>query len=362
VRAHLPFILPQPDAETLELRARVDRALDAALEELVADVAEEAPEAVPLAESLRDTALGGGKRIRPMFCVWGYRAGDGREEDLVIRVAAAIELLHTFAIVQDDLMDASRVRRNRPALHLRLGGDDPEDAGAATALLVADLAMVAADRALSTSGFPPERLLAAYAPYHRMRIAAIAGQYLDVAGVAPGLDEVEAALRVGALKSGGYTVEGPLLVGAALAGDNPTVHAALRAYGEAAGKAFQIRDDVLGVFGTSEVTGKDEGADLRNRKPTVLLANAVRKAGVAEGRFLDARLGHPDLTLGELEQVRQIILGSGALEETLALIASLLQEAKRALDVLSIPASAREGLRRMADLLSLRSEGELIGE
>ncbi|MCA1727483.1 MAG: polyprenyl synthetase family protein [Actinobacteria bacterium] len=362
MRAHLPFILSHPDDETLELRARVGRALEATLEELIADVTEEAPEAAPLAEALRETTLAGGKRLRPMFCVWGYRAGDGREEDLIIRVAAAIELLHTFAIVQDDLMDASRVRRNRPALHVRLGGGDPDDTGAAKALLVADLAMVAADRALSTSGFAPERLLAASAPYHRMRIDAIAGQYLDVAGISPALDQVEAALQVGALKSGGYTVEGPLLVGAALAGDDPSVQSALRAYGAAAGRAFQIRDDVLGVFGTPEITGKDEGADLRNRKPTVLLANAVRSAGEAEGRFLDARLGHSDLTLGELEQVRQIILTSGALEETLALIASLLQKAKRALDVLSIPAPARDGLRRMADLLALRAEGDLIGE
>lgn len=354
MRGQLPFVLPQPDLETRELKGRIDAALDAAIEDLRADVMDEAPEAMPLVDALREAALGGGKRIRPIVCVWGYRAGGGPEGEPIVRAAAALELVHTFAIVQDDLMDAAKVRRGRPALHVRLAEESGEEHAAATALLVADLAMIAADRLMAASGFPSERIVAASGPYNRMRLDAVAGQYLDVAGQSAGVADEEAALRVGTLKSGRYTVEGPLLVGAALAGGDPAVETALRAFGEAAGRAFQVRDDVLGVFGSPEVTGKDAGNDLRHGKPTVLVAKALRQTSEAERRFLDARLGRPDLTDGELEQVRQVILASGALEETLDLVERLLDQARRAVDVLAIPAPAREGLKRLADLLSLK--------
>jgi geranylgeranyl diphosphate synthase type I len=346
-------VLPEPDAQTLDLKSRIDGALEAALDELSAALAAEAPEAAGLADELREAALSGGKRLRPILCVWGYRAGGGAQADAIVRAAAALELVHTFAIVQDDLMDSAKTRRGRPALHVRLAEAAGEDTGAATALLVADLAMIAADRLLAASGFSGERLLAASGPYNLMRLDAVAGQYLDVAGPSAGVADEAAALRVGSLKSGRYTVEGPLLVGAALAGDDPGVRKALAAFGQAAGRAFQVRDDVLGVFGSPEVTGKDAGSDLRHGKPTVLVAKALRSTSEAERRFLDARLGEPGLTDGELEQVRQIIIASGALDETLELIASLLGEARRAVDVLSIPAAARDGLKRLADLLAL---------
>ena len=152
----------------------------------------------------------------------------GEDEDAIARAGAAIELVHTFAILQDDLMDGARLRRGRPALHIRLSqphGD--EELGAAEALLVADLAMLAADSLFAGSGFPPERIVEAWLPFARMRVDAVAGQYLDLLGAAGGPADEEAALRVGTLKSGRYTVEGPLLVGAALAGADRAIVGAL---------------------------------------------------------------------------------------------------------------------------------------
>jgi geranylgeranyl diphosphate synthase type I len=350
-----PFFIPPFDAATVELHARIDEVLESAVNALAARLGPDAGGALPLVDALGEAVLSGGKRFRPILCVWGYRAGGGHDEEAIARAAAALELVHVFAIVQDDLMDDARVRRGQPALHVRLAEIPTEQGGgAAQALLVADLAMILADELLAHAPFPAERIVQAFGPFNRMRFDAIAGQYLDLIGSDDlrETDETEAA-RIGALKTGGYTVEGPLFVGAALAGADKGVADALLRYGRAVGRAFQIRDDVLGAFGDESDTGKDAGADLRRRKPTVLLAKALRSASEAERRFFEARLGRPDLTEGELEQVRQVIISSGALEETLLLIRSLLREAKGAVDVLSIPAPARDGLRSLADLLAL---------
>ncbi len=350
-----PFLIPRFDDATVELQARVDEVLEMAVDGLATRLEPDARGALPLVAALREAVLSGGKRFRPILCVWGYRAGGGEDEAAIARAAAALELVHVFAIVQDDLMDDALIRRGRPALHVRLAEIPGEESqGAALALLVADLAMFLADELLAGAAFPAERILQAFAPFNRMRVDAVAGQYLDLIGSDDLADHDEAeAAKIGALKTGGYTVEGPLSVGAALAGADPAVSDALSRYGRAVGRAFQIRDDVLGAFGDEGDTGKDAGADLRRRKPTVLLAKALRAASEAERRFFEARLGRPDLTEGELEQVRQVIISSGALEETLLLIRSLLREAKGAVDVLAIPSPARDGLRALADLLAL---------
>jgi geranylgeranyl diphosphate synthase type I len=258
------------------------------------------------------------------------------------------------------VMDQARVRRGRPSLHVRFAESwtgpaaEAERFGASSALLVADLALVTADRLLATAGFDPGRIVSAHEAYDRMRVDAIAGQYLDLLGVRRDPTDEEDALRVGALKSGRYSVEGPLLVGASLAGADPTVRRALGMYGRALGRAFQVRDDLLGVFGDPEVTGKDSGSDLRHGKRTVVLAKTLRMASEAERRFLEARLGRHDLTDGEVEQVREVVKECGALAETIDLVTSLVERAVAGLDATPIPDEPREFLRFVADLVTVR--------
>ena len=190
----------------------------------------------------------GGKRIRPAFCYWGYRAGGGTEDATIAKAAAALELFHTFALIHDDLMDESDRRRGVPSVHVRLAEDHPGPAdraeryGRSGAILIGDLAAVLADELLLASEVPADRLLAALRRYDQMRIEVAAGQFLDVAGVAR--DE-PSALRVAALKTGAYTVEGPLHIGAILAGASLEAMAGLSAYARPLGEAFQLRDDVL---------------------------------------------------------------------------------------------------------------------
>lgn len=234
----------QASPEFVALRARIDRTLDAFLAGAREEMAAVAPDALlPIDELIRLIAAGG-KRLRPTFCYWGYRAAGGVDGEPIERTAAALELLHTMALIHDDLMDRSPERRGAPASAFQLadrarlrGSLDPERAGTSLALLAGDLATVLADRLLLTSGFGPDPLVAALDRYHRMRTDMALGQCLDVAG-----GEADPAV-VATLKGGSYTVEGPLLIGATLAGDDPAVMAALAAYGTPLGLAFQLLDD-----------------------------------------------------------------------------------------------------------------------
>lgn len=230
--------------ELVALRARVDRTLDAFLAGAREEMAAVASDALlPIDEVIRLTAAGG-KRLRPTFCYWGYRAAGGVDGEPIERAAAALELLHTMALIHDDLMDRSATRRGEPASAYQLadrarqrGSSDPERAGTSLALLAGDLAVVLADRLLLSSGFEPHRLISALDRYHQMRTEMALGQCLDVVG-----GHADPAV-VATLKGGSYTVDGPLLIGAALAGGDPAVTIGLAAYGVPLGLAFQLLDD-----------------------------------------------------------------------------------------------------------------------
>ncbi|MEO8422650.1 MAG: polyprenyl synthetase family protein [Actinomycetota bacterium] len=234
----------QMPPELIALRARIDRTLDAFLSGVRAEMATVAPEALLTVDEVIRLIAAGGKRLRPAFCYWGYRAAGGVDGEPIERAASALELLHTMALIHDDLMDRSPERRGAPASAIQLadrarsrGSSDPERAGMSLALLAGDLAAVLADRLLLTSGFEPHPLIAALDRYHRMRTDMALGQSLDVAG-----GDADAGLAA-TLKGGSYTVEGPLLIGAALADGDPVVTAALSAYGAPLGLAFQLLDD-----------------------------------------------------------------------------------------------------------------------
>jgi geranylgeranyl diphosphate synthase type I len=230
-------------AELLALRTRIDRTLDSFLADMREEMASIAAGALlPVDEVIRLIGAGG-KRLRPTFCYWGYRAVGGSDGRPIERAASALELLHTMALIHDDLMDRSPVRRGTPSSALQLadrarrhGSTDPERDGTSLALLAGDLAAVLADRLFLTSGFEPTRVVSALDRYHRMRTDMALGQCLDL--VNAGADPEAAAL-----KGGSYTVEGPLLIGTALAGGGTAAAAALSAYGAPLGLAFQLLDD-----------------------------------------------------------------------------------------------------------------------
>jgi geranylgeranyl diphosphate synthase type I len=306
----------------------------------------------PFARSGIDAVLSGGKRLRPTFAYWGWRglAGPDAPAEGMVPAFAALELLHAFALIHDDVMDASATRRGRPTVHESLANQhrvagrvgDPERFGGAAAVLVGDLCSVWADVLLARADVPAMTLLDARRCYDRMRIEAIAGQYLDVLGEAePDRWSVSRALRVARLKTASYTVVRPLLFGAALAGPHAeVVGKAFTAYGTAVGEAFQLRDDLLGVYGDPAVTGKPAGDDLRTGKPTALLVLARRMATPAQRDRLSP---HCDVATAA-----DLVTATGAADAVEDMINSRVDEALEALAAAPIEPTARAALSGLA--------------
>jgi geranylgeranyl diphosphate synthase, type I len=308
-------------------------------------------------------AVSGGKRFRASFCYWGFRSVryDVPDERALYRAAAALELLHASALVHDDYMDASDTRRGRPATHRAFAEQhraqgwrgDPDQYGAAAAILLGDLLLSWSDELLRRCGLGHDVVRDALAYFDTTRSEVVAGQFLDVSVQARGASDVDQAMRVLRYKSAKYSVERPLHVGAALAGGGPDVLAALSDLGLPLGEAFQLRDDLLGVFGDPGVTGKPAGDDLSEGKRTVLVALALRGASEADARLLDESLGTA-LGPAEVERLRRIIEESGAAAEVEGRISDLTRQCLAALEAAPITDGAREALRGLADAATQR--------
>jgi geranylgeranyl diphosphate synthase, type I len=300
--------------------------------------------------------LSGGKRLRPAFCYWGWRAAGGADCDEILTAAAALELLHASALVHDDLMDASDTRRGNPAVHRQFAawhsaagyGGNADQFGAASAILIGDVLLAWTDEMYHRSGLPPGVLRRGQPVLDAMRTEVISGQFLDLVNQAAGHESVASAMRVVTYKTAKYTIERPLHLGAALAGSRQAIRQAFTGYGIPLGIAFQLRDDVLGVFGDPAQTGKPVSGDVREGKRTVLIALARERAGTAEARLLDRALGDRSLTDSAAAEVRAVIAGSGALAECEGLIAANVKEAVAALDGAAITTDAREALAELA--------------
>ncbi|MDR7275818.1 polyprenyl synthetase family protein [Catenuloplanes atrovinosus] len=303
-------------------------------------------------ETMRRFVLHGGKRLRPMFCYWGWRGAGGDDGPGIVSAAAALELFHAFALIHDDIMDGSDLRRGEPSVHRRLADEHHRRGwrgssgayGAGAALLVGDLLAAWADE-LFASADPHRRGAALFA---RMRTEVIAGQYLDLrAGVGAG--SVADALTVVRMKAARYTVTRPLQIGAALAGAGDELLTSYRAFGDPLGDAFQLRDDVLGVFGDPAVTGKPALDDLREGKQTVMLALAREHAAPDQAATLDRLVGNPALDERAAAVLREIIVDTGALARTERMIRIRADAARDALAAAPITPEAFAALAELAD-------------
>jgi geranylgeranyl diphosphate synthase, type I len=337
-----------------DVRGRIDAVLGAFLGGRRDALAEAHPVAAELADELTRVVDAGGKRLRPLFCYWGFRAGGGADGPSIVRAAASLELLHTFAIIHDDVMDRSALRRGQAATHIRMAAEGDPHSGVSAAILAGDLALSLSDELFCEAGFPAERLLAGFRWYNRMRTEVVAGQYLDLVA-SKGPAPAEATVRrIARLKSGSYTVEKPLLIGAALAESHPEIHAALSGFGTTLGEAFQLRDDVLGAFGDPAETGKDAHGDLREGKWTLLVSRALASCSREERAFIETHLGRSDLGAADAEAIREIMRTSGALDSTLATIEELRGSAVGALVSANLASEVSSALADLADLAAIR--------
>jgi geranylgeranyl diphosphate synthase type I len=357
-------------ARTDDVRRRVDALLAEHAERLRREVTAVAPQAAPLTDSIA-ALLSSGKRLRASFAYWSWRAHGGLpgtpDEDVVLRVGASLELFHAAALFHDDVIDDSDTRRGRPtaqrqfaAAHRRegLAGDEGRY-GTSVAILLGDLALIASDAefAAAVALLPPGPARSTRAVFDEMRTEVTVGQYLDLLAQSqpwdgdPGRMEARAR-QVVRSKSARYSVEHPVALGAAMAGADDEALATCRAIGLPLGEAFQLRDDLLGVFGDPAVTGKPAGDDLREGKRTVLVARALRLAvehgDEATVELLRTRLGDPALGTADTARLAAAIAETGAADEVEALIAALAGSALDLIERQDWPEGPRARLAALA--------------
>ncbi|MFV2019518.1 polyprenyl synthetase family protein [Micromonospora sp. LOL_023] len=346
-----------------DLRQRVDAALAAFFQRRRRWLRDVDEALLPMADAIEDFVLGGGKRLRPAFAYWGYRGAGGADSAAVVTALSALELVQASALIHDDLMDGSDTRRGEPSIHRRFAARHrrsgwrgaPDGFGASAAILLGDLSLVWSDEVLHGAGLDPTVLQRARPVFDEMRTEVTVGQYLDVLTQFTADTSVSRATQIAQLKSAKYTVERPLLLGAALVDAPAPVMAAYSGYGLPLGEAFQLRDDVLGVFGDPVRTGKPAGDDLREGKRTFLVASAYQSGGDAGRTLLDTRLGDPALDADGVDRLRAVIVDSGALAAAEARITELTERALAAITAADIEPYARQVLVELAVAATSRS-------
>jgi geranylgeranyl diphosphate synthase, type I len=392
-------------ANLARIRTEVARALERFLAQQRRTLAAVGDDLLPCLDAM-EGLLAGGKRLRPAFCYWGWRAAGGSECAEIFTAASALELLQASALVHDDVMDASDTRRGQPAVHRqfasrfaagKLGpterfrfttgqhaggaaGTGPpagsagqaggaEQFGLGAAILIGDMLLAWTDELYHGSGFAPEVLASGQPALNAMRTEVAAGQYLDLLDQVSHTTSVRAALRVVTYKTAKYTIERPLQLGAALAAGAAkattaadaartatAIEAVCTEYGIPLGVAFQLRDDLLGVFGDPARTGKPVNGDISEGKQTVLMAIARERASESQVRVLDSYLGDRTLTEAAAARVKAVLAETGAVAECEALIGASVKEAIAALDGAPITTDAKAALAALAVTATDREE------
>ncbi|SPM39933.1 Geranylgeranyl pyrophosphate synthase [Mycobacterium numidiamassiliense] len=299
--------------------------------------------------------VSGGKCLRSAFMYVGWLCG-AEPSNAALRAAASLELLHAFALLQDDVMDQSSKRRGRPAAHVQLTqsyrerglSGSAERFGESAAILLGDLCLIWAEQMLRESGVEGRRLQQLWPRYDAMRIELAVGQFADLASDVRDLPPLDAVLDVARRKSGNYTVRRPLEIGAAMAGCDDRAVSQLGRYGAAVGEAFQLRDDMLGVFGSSANTGKPSGGDLLERKATSVVVMAYQMADAPTRRQLVELMNSEDLDDDMLDRFRTLIVATGAAQSIEDMIDHRVEYARNSLDDKVIDDSSRAALGNMA--------------
>jgi geranylgeranyl diphosphate synthase type I len=320
---------------------------------------------------LSDFVLGGGKRLRPTFAWWGWRGAggspNGPQAAAVLRAVSALELIQGCALVHDDLMDDSTTRRGAPTVHVgftarhRAAGwrGSATRFGAAVAILLGDMALAWADDMLRGAGLWPEQLRRANSVWQAMRTELFGGQYLDVLTQARGDESPEVAVQIDRYKTAAYTVERPLHLGAVIGDADPALIDAYRRFGADIGIAFQLRDDLLGMFGDPTVTGKPAGDDLREGKRTLLLACGLRTAEeqrrAAAAELLRGAIGDPGVDEDTVSEVQELLVELGAVAAVERRITELTESALTNLCAADLVAPADVRLRELAGKATVRS-------
>lgn len=353
----------EPKATLKSVRSAVEEELSIFLNRESAYLNSISPDLASVSDSLTSFLLDSGKRLRPLFAYSGFVAAGGTIEKSTIRAIAALELLQACALIHDDLMDGSDTRRGKPSIHRHFESihvDKNLDGfasqyGLSAAVLLGDLALVWSDQMLNTSGLTTEQISRVLPFYNEMRVELMAGQFLDIHEQTQKDTNVSRSMKIARYKSGKYTIERPLHLGAAIASDVKEVTDALSAYGLPLGEAFQLRDDLLGVFGDPSVTGKPAGDDLREGKRTVLIAMTNERQSEAQREIAGKYFGKADIDTHGIEILQEIIESTGARAELESIIDQLTEQSLNAAQSHVFTEDGKALLTELANIATKRS-------
>ncbi len=343
-------------------KSQIDPFLNAYFEEKLREASSIDPEVVVLVEEIRRFVQNGGKKIRPAFTYAGYVACGGRSHDAILYASSAIEMMHGFALIHDDIIDKADLRRDNPSVH-RVFEDfhkkrnftgSPEDFGLAAAILAGDLALSFADELLNDAPFPAERIRRAKNYFDLNKKQVILGEYLDV--LAPVRKQISEAdvLKILEYKTAKYTIERPMHIGAILAGAEEDILQGFSSYAVPLGQAFQIQDDILGTFSTEEIIGKPVDSDIKEGKKTLLVVKTYEFCDKKDKKLLNSVLGNKHAQPGDINRVRSIMRSCGALQYTQELAARLINKAKEGIYNVKLVEEGKNYLLQAADYLLTR--------
>ncbi|MFZ1654573.1 MAG: polyprenyl synthetase family protein [Candidatus Moraniibacteriota bacterium] len=348
-----------------DFKARLDPKIAAYFDATLAEAKQEDELVYQALEHVKTMTLAGGKRLRPAFMYYGYLAAGGDDRERLLDTAVAVELIHTFLLIHDDIIDRDALRHGQPTLHERyrawgkqyLSLEHPEHFGDSIALIVGDMLFALGNDIIFTSGFPEKHLYAALSRMQRIVSQTVVGQardiYIEYRGEATSTEILEMYEK----KTARYTVEGPLHLGALLAGGTPELAAELTRYALPVGIAFQIQDDILGMYGDETRIGKPIGSDIREGKITLLVSYIFEHADRATKKEVAELLKRgAELTTADVERFRVIVRETGALDEAKNLALRYIHEGKQTLDRVQAPIApeAREFLLGVADYMAKR--------
>jgi len=336
---------------------RIDHRLRLFLKDRIKKTNNISPVAKEMMEYILEYNLRGGKRIRPILVIFGYKACGGRDEKAIIDAAIAVELMESFLLIHDDIMDQDELRRGYLTMHkiyenksMRcFKGNNAKRYGESMGLIAGDILAILGSEAILNSDFPVKRKLKAVERFNRAVINTCFGQALDIVSACNKDTNEEDIKRVYELKTAIYTFEAPLHIGAYLAGANQKKLKILSNYAIPLGKAFQFQDDILGLYGTKKKIGKPVGSDLREGKKTLLILKALEKTSLGDSKKVNNILGNPDISLSDINFVRKIVTNTGSLEYSKEKATELVQMSKKTVKNSKLKKEGKEFLLGLAD-------------
>ena len=340
-------------------KKKFDREIEAYLDLVITDVKKRDGIMAEAARYIKKMALSGGKRLRPALMYYGYLAAGGKEKEKMLKTSVSIELIHLFLLIHDDIIDRDQKRHGLDSMNFRfekIGGrifpkKDHAHFGNSMAIIIGDMVGALGNEIIFSSKFQPEYVMRALTMLQRIIWNTVIGQSQDIYIEYRGKASEKEVLKMYENKTARYTVEGPLQLGATLAGADDNFIEKLSRYALPIGTAFQIQDDILGIFGSEKKLGKSVGSDIAEGKQTLLVVKAREKADIVQSRIMKNILGKKDLSQKEIEEFRKIIVETEALDYANNLARKMIQEGKDELGKIKMEPEAKEFLANVADFM-----------